>query len=102
MMRKIFAPQLGERTVRIRKVKGSNPSVSTKKRRQAACLSSLFTLTRDSYHVRKPLRWLASTSANTGEYIYSVFPSPARENGMQANPSVSTSLGKSGSSFPSS
>jgi len=31
MMRKIFAPQLGERTVRIRKVKGSNPSVSTKK-----------------------------------------------------------------------
>ena len=29
LMRTIFACQLGERTVRIRKVKGSNPSVST-------------------------------------------------------------------------
>ena len=49
-----------------------------------------FAMQKDSNHVRKPRRWLASTSANTGRYLYFVFPFRTRENEMQANPSVST------------
>ena len=91
----------GERTVRIRKVKGSNPSVSTKKKdRLNACPFLVRSKTRGIRIIRKPPMWLASTSANTGRYLYSVFPSPARENGMQANPSVSTNFGKSGFRLP--
>ena len=41
---------------------------------------------RDSNHVRKPHRWLSSSSSKTGRYRYFVFPSHARENKMQANP----------------
>ena len=56
MVAAIIACHLGERTVRIRKVKGSNPSVSTKKKdRQNAC-PSFWSDERDSNHNRTP-RW---------------------------------------------
>ena len=48
-------------------------------------VSAFFARWADSNHVRRPHRWPASTSANTGRYLYSVFPSPARENRMQTN-----------------
>ena len=41
---------------------------------------------RDSNHVRKPHRWLSSSSSKTGRYRYQISPSPARGNLMQANP----------------
>ena len=51
-------------------------------------LGSLFLCQRrDLNHVRKPRRWLSSTSSKTGRFLDSFLPSPTRQKGMHANPS---------------
>ena len=70
---------MGERTVRIRKVKGSNPSVSTKKKdRLFACpFFGMVEDARDSNHVRT-CRWHVHEPVHTLANTYIPFSVPRK------------------------
>ena len=72
-------------------LESSNLSISAKRKSHpnGVVFSFAYCLLRDSNVYSNTPGACSFVSAHTGEYLYFVFPSPARENKMQANLSIS-------------